>query len=128
MAGASGQGIPRKPLQGNHIPMLDSQSAALPAAAPVASGEVQAADQMCRIGFRLHADADPGTLPRVLELFAKRGLIPGLLQSELLDDGATLDISVEVSGLLPNEVHHVENCLRALPLVIQVSAMEELQV
>src|SRR5690349_13862372 len=69
-------------------------------------------------------DADPGTLPRVLELFAKRGLVPAALRSEALAECGTLDISVEVVGMVRAESDHVANCLRALPMVSHVLTAE----
>lgn len=89
-----------------------------------AAAEMRATDPMRTVTFTVRADADPGSLPRVLELFAKRGLVPDTLRSVLASDAGTLDISVEVTGLVRAESDHVANCLRALPLVVHVLTAE----
>ena len=89
-----------------------------------APAETRATDPGRCVTFAVRADADPGALPRVLELFAKRGLVPSALRSELLADGGLLDISVEVVGLVRAESDHVANCLRAIPLVGHVLTAE----
>lgn len=72
------------------------------------------------VTFSLRASADPGVLPRALELFAKRGLVPLSLRSEL---AATLDllaVEIEVQGMGRRESDHVANCLRTIPMICQV--------
>ncbi|HYG87885.1 MAG TPA: hypothetical protein VD978_16635 [Azospirillum sp.] len=105
-----------------------SQTTAFPLPAALSSAEVQSTAPTRRVSFNVRAHADPGALPRVLELFAKRGLTPELLQSAMLEDGVTLDISVEVAGLMPTEANHVANCLRTLPAVTNVLAMDVTQI
>ncbi len=75
-----------------------------------------------RVVFALVADADPGTLPRVLELVAKRGLVPDALTSRLNDD--TLAIEMAVVGMARGESDHVANCLRQIPMVAHVTVTE----
>lgn len=75
-----------------------------------------------RVAFAVVADADPGTLPRVLELVAKRGLVPETLTSRLTDD--TLAIEMEVVGMARAESAHVANCLRQIPMVARVTVTE----
>ncbi|WP_448190691.1 hypothetical protein [Azospirillum sp. sgz301742] len=89
-----------------------------------APAEARATDPGRCVTFAVRADADPGSLPRVLELFAKRGLVPAALRSELLPDGETLDISVEMVGLARAESDHVANCLRTVPMVSHVLTTE----
>lgn len=86
--------------------------------------ETRATDPGRAVTFAVRADADPGSLPRVLELFAKRGLVPAALRSEVLPECGTLDISVEVLGMVRAESDHVANCLRAIPLVSHVLTAE----
>ena len=74
------------------------------------------------VAFAVEADADPGTLPRVLELFAKRGLVPLSLSGRLVGDRLTVEI--EVAGMVPAESNHVGNCLRQIPMVARVSVIE----
>lgn len=75
------------------------------------------------VHFAVRADADPGSLPRVLELFAKRGLVPTQFRSEMLE-GGILDVGVEVRDMARAESDHVANCLRALPMVGHVLTTE----
>lgn len=74
------------------------------------------------VAFLVQADADPGTLPRVLELVAKRGLVPLSLNSRLVGD--SLDVEIEVAGMVRAESDHVGNCLRQIPMVARVTVME----
>ena len=97
-------------------------SAVAATAVLAAPAETRATDPGRCVTFAVRADADPGSLPRVLELFAKRGLVPAALRSELLAD--TLDISVEVVGMARAESDHVANCLRAIPTVSHVLTAE----
>lgn len=75
-----------------------------------------------RVGFSVVADADPGSLPRVLELIAKRGLVPVALTSHLSDD--TLAIDLEILGMPQTESDHIGNCLRQIPMVAKVTVTE----
>jgi len=75
-----------------------------------------------RVGFSVVADADPGTLPRVLELVAKRGLVPDSLSSVLAGD--TLAIEMNIVGMAQAESRHVANCLRQIPMVARVTMTE----
>jgi len=43
--------------------------------------------------FSIHASADPGVMPRVLELFAKRGLIPSRWHSAV---GPSQDLVIDI--------------------------------
>ena len=103
---------------------VQSSAATKTTAVLPAHAEARATDPGRSVTFSVRADADPGALPRVLELFAKRGLVPASLRSELLPDGETLDITVEMVGLVRAESDHVANCLRAIPLVSHVLTTE----
>lgn len=84
--------------------------------------ESRPCDPSRRVVFSVIADADPGTLPRVLELVAKRGLVPLALVSRLVDD--TLAIEMEVGGMVRAESDHVGQCLRQIPMVARVTIDE----
>ncbi|MGQ9368607.1 hypothetical protein [Azospirillum sp. ST 5-10] len=86
----------------------------------VPAAEARPADPARTVTFTLRTDAEPGVLPRVLELFAKRGLVPAALRSDLAADAETLAIAVEVTGMARAESDHVANCLRSIPAVMQV--------
>ena len=54
-------------------------------------------------------------MPRVLELFAKRGLVPARFHADLAGAGADgLEIDVQVTGLECHVAEHVAACLREL--------------
>jgi len=72
------------------------------------------------VTFSLRASADPGVLPRALELFAKRGLVPLSMRSELAASLDTLAVEIEVQGMGRRESDHVANCLRTIPMISQV--------
>ncbi len=62
--------------------------------------------------FSIHAEADPGVMPRVLELFAKRGLLPRRWVSDVT--GPELAIDVQVAGLDPETQAYIARCLRQI--------------
>ena len=68
--------------------------------------------------FSVRARAEPGVMPRVLELFAKRGLVPDRWHSAV--GGASRDeltIDIEMSGLAHDTVDYVAACLRQITFV-----------
>lgn len=78
--------------------------------------------------FSIQAEADPGVMPRILELFAKRGLIPSRWHSDL--EGAAsqqpaLTIDLQVTGLNRQQVAHVSNSLRGMISVNSVLTCEK---
>ncbi|HEY0833444.1 MAG TPA: hypothetical protein VGE72_05990 [Azospirillum sp.] len=97
--------------------------ASLSTASPPAA-DTRPYDPARRVAFALRADADPGVLPRVLELFAKRGLVPATFHSDHMADDDTLAIEVEVAGMARAESDHVANCLRQIPAVTLVLSSE----
>jgi acetolactate synthase regulatory subunit len=102
-------------------------SALMPAATTTAAqpaADTRPHDPTRRVAFALRADADPGLLPRVLELFAKRGLVPGTLHADHRTEDDTLAVEVEVTGMVRAESDHVANCLRQIPGVTLVLASE----
>jgi acetolactate synthase small subunit len=63
--------------------------------------------------FSIHADAEPGVMPRVLELFAKRGLVPRRWISDVTGPGGgELSIDVQVAGMAPETQAQIAQCLR----------------
>jgi acetolactate synthase small subunit len=63
--------------------------------------------------FSIHAEADPGVMPRVLGLFAKRGLVPRRWVSDVTGpDARELAIDVQVAGLDPETQAYIARCLR----------------
>ncbi len=61
------------------------------------------------VRYCFEADAEPGVLPRALELLAKRGLVPARVFAQAADDA--LSVEIEVEGLEPDTAEHVGLCL-----------------
>jgi acetolactate synthase regulatory subunit len=65
--------------------------------------------------FTLKARSEPGVLPRVLELFAKRGLVPREFHSVTFGPcDAALKIDLEIGGIAPEAIEYVANCMRGI--------------
>jgi hypothetical protein len=76
-----------------------------------------AAEAVSTYCFAVHAAADPGVMPRVMELFAKRNLVPSRWHSDLTGFGGDLKgdelvIDIQVTGLTPGESDYIARCLR----------------
>jgi len=65
--------------------------------------------------FAISADADPGTLPRILELFAKRGLVPDRINAERRGDGLAIEIAV--TDMDAELAAYIGRCLREIYVV-----------
>src|SRR3954452_3220315 len=58
--------------------------------------------------FSVHALAEPGVLPRLLELFAKRGLVPEFCRSTASGSGVSeLTIGIRKRGLDAGTADHI---------------------
>jgi hypothetical protein len=44
------------------------------------------------VAFSVHASAEPGVMPRIIELFAKRGLVPQHWSSTVAGSRLTIDL------------------------------------
>lgn len=73
--------------------------------------------------FSVHATADPGAMPRVLELFAKRGLVPTSWISRV--SGCDLTIDVQMVGLQPDDARYFARALRQIVAVETVLLSEK---
>ena len=62
--------------------------------------------------FSLHARAEPGVMPRVVELFAKRGLVPHKWHSTA--SGEALAIDVQIGGLDREVAGYIARCMRQI--------------
>ena len=69
--------------------------------------------------FSVTAQAEPGTLPRILELFAKRGLVPDHVQATKNNRGE-LSIEIRMDGMEQPLALYIGECLRAFFTVDQV--------
>ena len=70
------------------------------------------------VRFLLDADASPGLLPRLLQPFAKRDLIPDRMWSHR--SGGTMHAEIALEAMPEEEVHLVEGNLRQIVGVRQV--------
>ncbi len=76
--------------------------------------------------YSIQAEAEPGVMPRVLEVFAKRNLVPSRWVSDVSGPGAReLFIDVQVAGLSRAESDYVARCLRSLHYVETVLTAEK---
>lgn len=57
-------------------------------------------------------------MPRLLELFAKRGLVPERWRSAVVRPAMRLTIDIEIAGLEAETIEYIANCMR------QVSGVE----
>lgn len=73
--------------------------------------------------FSVHARAEPGVMPRVLELFAKRGLVPIRWHSVITGaDRGELRIDIQMGWLEREVVDYIAACLRQITCVDDVLA------
>ena len=76
--------------------------------------------------FAVQAEADPGILPRVLALFAKRSLVPERWTGQRsLHDQNELVIDVQVAGLDREQTDYIARCLGQIPGVFSVLTAEK---
>ena len=61
------------------------------------------------VRYCFEADAEPGVLPRALELLAKRGLVPAKVFAQSEDN--LLSVEIEVDGLEAETAEHVGRSL-----------------
>ncbi len=69
--------------------------------------------------FSIQAEAEPGVMPRVLEIFARRGLVPRRWVSDVIGQGTSpggreLAIDVQIAGLAPETQAYLARCLRQI--------------
>ena len=75
--------------------------------------------------FSVHAHAEPGVMPRVLELFAKRGLVPSAWHSTVSGtDQPGLTIDIQMRGLGRDLTDYIAACLRQIAYVEVVLTSE----
>lgn len=65
--------------------------------------------------FSVSAARDPGTMPRVLELFAKESLTPTRWTSAVESDRVVIDI--QMAGLSAERADYFAEVLRRMPVV-----------
>jgi hypothetical protein len=88
--------------------------------------------------FSIQAAAEPGVMPRVIELFAKRNLVPerwvsgvhnlaerGPSDRGMADRGAELMIDLQVAGLTRQDRDYLTRCLAQITDVRSVLTSEK---
>ena len=74
------------------------------------------------VSFSIRALAEPGIMPRVIELFAKRGLIPQRWNSAVAETG--LGIEIQMTGLDRVMADYIACCMRQIHGVEAVFTVE----
>ncbi|NQV80567.1 MAG: hypothetical protein HQ495_08430 [Alphaproteobacteria bacterium] len=64
--------------------------------------------------FTIQAAADPGTLPRVIDLFAKHALVPSRWVGSAHESDANVHLTLEFDGLAESEARALANGLRRI--------------
>ena len=79
--------------------------------------------------FSILAEPEPNVMPRVLELFAKRNMVPERWVSDVRGFGGRagreLAIDLQVAGLTAAVADYIGNCLRELHYVDRVLISEK---
>lgn len=97
--------------------MSVSDASRYPTRSPVLAQPRPAVETHC---FAIRADATPGMMPRVLELFAKRNLVPTRWHSDVIvaparDGGGTsLQIDLQMEGIEAELAAYIARCLRQI--------------
>jgi acetolactate synthase regulatory subunit len=97
-------------------------SSSMPAAALADNGHAAPAPAPAPYSFSVQAQAEPGVMPRVLELFAKRGLVPHKWHSTA--SAAALAIDVQVGGIGRDLADYIARCMRQITGVETVLTAE----
>jgi len=92
--------------------MPSSLSVAANARLGANAGENLSAQFSVQAQFSIQAGAEPGVMPRVMELFAKRGLVPDFWHSAV--SGAALSIEIRVAGVERDTVDYIARCARQI--------------
>ncbi len=73
--------------------------------------------------FSVTAHAGPSVLPRVLEYFAKRGLVPDRFDARR--NGADLTVDIQVRDMEQDLAHYIGRCLNEIVEVERVLVSEK---
>ena len=84
-------------------------SVSLSSTAPAEAERDEASVTVC---YSLLARAEPGVMPRVVELFAKRGLVPQKWHSTA--SPSALAIEVQIGGLERQVADYIGRCMRQI--------------
>lgn len=73
--------------------------------------------------FSVVADAEPSVMPRVIALFAKRGLLPDYWCSRV--SGGELTIDLQIDAMERETADYLAACFREMPTVRTVLTSEK---
>jgi hypothetical protein len=76
------------------------------------------ADPQSTACFSVSAEPSPGLMPRVLDLFAKRGIVPDEFHGRMA--GGRLTIEIRAAGMSVEQAGYIGRCLRQIYLVERV--------
>lgn len=76
------------------------------------------ADPQTAACFSVSGEPSPGLLPRVIELFAKRGLVPDEIHARIAEGRLTVEI--RANGMASDLAAYIGRCLRQIYLVERV--------
>ena len=93
-----------------------------PALSATAARDADARDPASPICFSVLARVEPGVMPRVIELFAKRGLVP--LKWHSTATGEVLTIEVQIGGIGRDVADYIARCMRQI-IGVQAVLMSE---
>jgi acetolactate synthase regulatory subunit len=65
--------------------------------------------------FSVRAEAEPSVLPRLLALFAKRGMVPTALHARCHDHASSrLQVDIEATGLEADLANYLQLCMQQI--------------
>lgn len=77
-----------------------------------------ASDRFPTACFSVTAASEPSVLARILELFAKRGLVPTRLHSDVVGHGdSPLSVDIQVDDMDPALAAYIARCMRQIAYV-----------
>jgi hypothetical protein len=94
----------------------------LPSVSSAAAAVSDRASDPFSVSFSIRARAEPGVMPRVVELFAKRGLVPLRWNSAVADQALSID--VQMTGLDRDMTDYIARCMRLIHGVETVLTVE----
>lgn len=88
----------------------------------VAAPDAERDTSLHSVWYSVQANAEPGVMPRVLELFAKRGLMPHKWHSTA--SGTVLTMDLQIGGLGHDLADYIARCMRQVAGVETVLTSE----
>jgi acetolactate synthase small subunit len=84
----------------------------MPSSPPLAAADADGDPQRSAVVFSIHARAEPGVMPRIVELFAKRGLVPQHWSSAVAQSVLTIDL--EMTGIDRDLAAYIARSMRQI--------------